>query len=121
MIDFDLMREQGILVVSPKGPLEQRDFVSLAESVDPYLAAEGRLIGLMIYTESFPGWDDFAALVSHLKFVRNHHRQIRRVVGVSDSGFLSVLPRFAAHFVHAEIKHFPHSDRQQALDWLLAA
>ena len=45
----------------------------------------------------------------------------RRVAAVTDSGFLSVLPRFAAHFVRAEIKHFPYSDKQQALDWLLAA
>ena len=118
MIDFNLLRGLGILVVSPVGPLEQSDFVTLAKAVDPYLASEGRLIGLMIYTESFPGWEDFAALVSHFKFVRNHHRQVRRVAAVTDSGFLSVLPRCAAHFVHAEIRHFPYCDKQQALDWL---
>jgi len=119
MIDHDLLRNEGVLIVTPRGPLQASDFANLAREVDPYIAERGDLAGLMIYVESFPGWKDFAGLVSHLRFVKDHHRKIRRIAAVTDSGFLSVAPRIAQHFIHADIRHFPYSDRQQALAWLV--
>ena len=72
----------------------------------------------MLAAESFPGWKDFAALVAHLRFVRDHHRKIEKVAVVSDSSFLSVAPRSAGHFVQAELRHFPESQGEAALAWL---
>jgi hypothetical protein len=120
MIHHELLRDQGILIVSPQGPLEKVDFEMLAQVVDPFIASKGKLNGLMIYTESFPGWSDFAALVTHLKFVKNHHQHITKVAAVTDSGFLSILPRIAEHFVSAQVRHFDYSDKQYALTWLSA-
>ena len=119
MITHELHRDEGILVVTPEGPLASADFEGLAKEVDPYLEENGRLHGLMIYTESFPGWDGFAGLVSHLRFVKDHHQRIERVAAVTDSGFLSIVPRVATHFVKAEIRHFDHADRDAAFAWLL--
>lgn len=118
MITHQLMREQGILVVTPGGPLESTDFESLAQEIDPYIEEKGMLNGLMIYTEKFPGWDDFAALVSHLRFVKNHHQKIKKVAAVTDAGFISIVPRVANHFVQADIRHFDYPDKESALDWL---
>lgn len=118
MIKHELHRDEGILVVTPDGPLSRADFEALAREVDPYLEKTGRLHGLMIYTESFPGWDGFAGLVSHLRFVKDHHRRIEKVAAVTDSGFLTIVPRVAAHFVKAEIRHFDYADRATALAWL---
>lgn len=119
MISFNLDKENHILMVSPQGKLESGDFSRLAEAVDPYLEQEGPLRGLLIESESFPGWQDFAALVSHLRFVKDHHQRVRRVAAVTDSGFLSILPQVASHFVKAEIRHFPYHERSSALNWLL--
>ena len=118
MITHQLMREQGILVVTPEGPLESTDFERLAQEIDPYIEEKGMLNGLMIYTEKFPGWDDFAALVSHLRFVKNHHQKIKKVAAVTDAGFVSIVPRVANHFVQADIRHFDYPDKESALDWL---
>ena len=118
MLKHELMKEEGILVVMPEGALESGDFEQLSREVDPYIEETGRLKGLMIYTESFPGWDNLAALMSHIKFVKNHHQQIEKVAAVTDSGFLSVLPKVASHFVQAEIKHFPLDEKGAALRWL---
>jgi hypothetical protein len=49
----------------------------------------------MIYTKSFPGWENFGAFVSHIKFVGGHHRKIERIAAVTDSGFLKVMPSIA--------------------------
>ena len=118
MINHELLRDQGILIVTPDGPLEKADFDKLAQLVDPFIAAKGGLNGLMIYVESFPGWRDFAALVTHLKFVKDHQRNIAKVAAVTDSGFLSILPQIADHFVRAEVRHFGFADKQNALTWL---
>jgi len=118
MISSELMIDEKILIITPEGPLQTADFEQLAQEVDPYIEKHGKLNGLMIYTESFPGWDNFAALLSHLKFVRGHHKNIEKVAAVTDSSFLSVLPRVASHFVEAEVKHFNYHDKEAALDWL---
>jgi hypothetical protein len=118
MIHHELLREPGILVVTPEGPLQQADFEALAHIVDPFIESQGELHGLLIHTESFPGWADFAALLSHLKFVKDHHRHIAKVAAVTDSGFLTIMPAIVGHFVHAQVRHFDYADKEKALAWL---
>jgi hypothetical protein len=74
----------------------------------------------MIEAPSFPGWENFAALLSHLRFVRDHHRRIRRVAVVSDSPLLAVAPKIASHFVSAELRTFDAASRAAALAWIEA-
>jgi hypothetical protein len=120
MLHFELLRDRKILILTPDGPLEAADFERLAKEVDPFIAANGSLAGVMITTKSFPGWDSFGAVVSHLRFVADHHRRIKRVAAVTDSGFLKIMPRIADHFVDAEVRHFVFDQRDQALAWLEA-
>lgn len=118
MIHFELLRNRGILIVTPQGPLETTDFELVAQEVDPFITEKGKLNGLMIYANSFPGWKNFEALLSHLKFVGEHHRHIGRVAAVTDSEFLTILPSIVAHFVRAEVKHFSFGEKERALAWL---
>lgn len=90
----------------------------MRKDVDLYIEANAGLNGLMIYTESFPGWEDFAALISHFRFVKDHHRKIKKVALVTDSKLASLAEHIAGHFVSAEIKHFNFSDKATALAWL---
>jgi hypothetical protein len=118
MLKHTLDEATGILTIEPQGKLAAADFESLARVVDAFLERHGKLNGLMVEAKAFPGWEDFAALVSHLKFVRGHHKQIRRIAVVSDSKVLSTAPRLAAHFVSAEVRTFPAAERAAALAWL---
>lgn len=118
MIHFELLRDRGILILEPRGALTAADFTALAGTVDPYLEEHGDLKGLVVDAPSFPGWDDFAALVSHMRFVRDHHKRIRRIAVVSDSALLSAAPKIASHFVNAEIRNFKAGERTAALAWL---
>lgn len=74
MLTHELLRDIGILLIRPEGPIHSGDFESVAKVVDPYIEQTGGLRGVMIEAASFPGWDSFAALVSHLRFVLDHHR-----------------------------------------------
>ena len=118
MVNYELISDEGILVIHPESSLEAADFQRISQEVDPYIEANGKLHGVLIDAKSFPGWKDFAALIAHLKFVRDHHRKIERIAAVSDSGFLSIAPKVASHFVQAEVRHFGHAEKDKALDWL---
>jgi SpoIIAA-like len=120
MLAHELLRNEGILLVRPQGPIQAGDFEAIAKVVDPYIEETGRLRGVMIEAPSFPGWDSFAAFVSHLRFVRDHHRLIAKIAAVSDSAVLSIAPRIAEHFVKAEFRHFHANEREAALAWLRA-
>jgi hypothetical protein len=118
VLTHDLLQFDGILVVKPEGPLAASDFEGLAAEVDPYIAKRGDLRGLLIEAASFPGWENFGAFLSHFRFVRDHHRHIAKVAVVSDSTFLAVAPRFADHFVSAEVRHFGADHADAAMSWL---
>ena len=118
MIKHTLLRTDGILILTPEAPLEATDFESLAQEIDPYIEANGKLHGVMIDAESFPGWKDFAGMFAHLKFVKNHHQKLQKLAVVSDSNLLAFAPAIASHFVQAEVKHFSRSQREDALHWL---
>jgi hypothetical protein len=95
MIEAQLLRDKGILVVAPVGRLQSEDFEQLRLLADPYIEQHGGLKGLLIETESFPGWADFSSMLSHIRFVSNYQAKIERVAAVTDSGFLSILPKVA--------------------------
>jgi hypothetical protein len=112
------LTDSGVLIVQPSGPLSADDFGALSAEIDPWLDAGNRLKGLLIDVPAFPGWNDFAGLHSHLRFVRDHHRAIPRVAIATDSRFLSYAPVVARHFVSADIRHFGAGQAAAALDWL---
>jgi len=118
MIEARLLREDGILVVSPVDTLEATDFERLRLLVDPYIEEHGELKGLLIDVETFPGWEDFSGLLSHLRFVHDYQQRINRVAAVTDSDFLAILPQVADYFAAAEVRRFDYTDRDLALNWL---
>ena len=120
MLNFELNRAEGILILKPVGPLESMDFEKLAREVDPYIIEKGKLNGLMINVKAFSGWDSIAAFLSHIKFVKNHHQKIKKIAAMTGGGFLSIMPQIANHFIRAEVRHFAYDDEDTALDWLKA-
>ena len=118
MIQIDLDKDAGIVTVTPATPLNEQDFALLAKEVDAYIEKEGKLNGLIIQVETFPGWEDFAGLISHLKFVREHHKKIEKVAAVSDGKIVSIMPKIVDHFVNAKVKYFPYDSLDEAISWV---
>lgn len=117
-LSFELIEERGVLIMQPHGELEAADFERLKARLDPYLQEAGVLGGVMIVAEHFPGWDDLAALTSHVRFVRDHQGRIRRVALVTSDRLVSSVPRLASRFVGAEVRAFPMQARDEALLWV---
>lgn len=118
MIKHELLHDKGIVIITPEGRLETSDFEQLAATVDPYIETHGNLNGIMIHVESFPGWKDFAGLVSHMRFVKDHHRKVAKIALVTDSKAAAIAESLGSHFVNAQIRHFEFTEKDQALAWL---
>ena len=118
MISAKLDRKAGILHLQPSGPLEEADFTLLSEVADPYIKQKGSLAGLVVEIDRFPGWKNLAGMMSHFRFVKNHHRKVRRVALVTDARIGKIGAKVAKHFVAAEIKRFPAAQRKEATAWI---
>jgi hypothetical protein len=119
MIEYDLDKEHAILLVRPQSALDKEDFAELAKAVDPQIEANGDLAGLILNAPSFPGWDSFGAMVTHFRFVRDHHKHVKKVAVVTDSHLGDVAEHLASHFVSAKIQHFPADQLDQARQWII--
>ena|SRR5215470_17184171 len=120
MIEHDLDKTHSILLVRPRSALQEADFTELAKAVDPYIEATGGLAGLIVEVSAFPGWDSLGAMAAHFRFVRDHHRRVRKVAVVTDSAMGDVAERLASHFVSAEIRHFPAGGLETARQWIMS-
>lgn len=120
MIEYDLDAQHSILWVQPKSAIGEDDFVKLAGVVDPHIEATGGLGGLIIEAPAFPGWDSFGSMIKHFRFVRDHHKNVKKIGVVTDSHLGDFAERLASHFVSAEIRHFPAGQTEAARQWIIS-
>ena len=118
MLNVEVDPDDLIAVVTPNGALDANDFETASREIDPVIEQHGMLNGLVVYVQKFPGWDSFAALSSHFKFVKHHHQKIKCVALVTDSSIADIAEKLGSHFVAAEIKHFPYSHLSEAKAWI---
>lgn len=118
MIDYHLDTATGVLTLQPKSALQKADFEALAKAVDPQLDEHGDLSGLILEVVKFPGWDSFGAMVTHLRFVRDHHKHVKKIAVVTDSHLGDTAEHLASHFISAQIRHFPAGEMAQARAWI---
>ena len=119
MIESSLDTAHGILYLRPKSALREEDFAQLGRTVDPYIQSTGDLAGIIIEAAAFPGWDSLGAMVAHVRFVRDHHKHIKKTAIVTDAPLGTLAEKVASHFVAATIKHFPAGSVPSAQQWIM--
>jgi hypothetical protein len=119
VIEHSLDEKNAILHIRPKAALAKADFEGIAALVDPYIEKHGKLAGIVVEFDEFPGWQSLGALAAHLRFVREHHRLVRRIGVVTNFALAEIAPKLASHFVAAEIRHFPAGQAEAAKAWIL--
>jgi hypothetical protein len=118
MLEIVLDETTGIATLHPGNALTQADFEYAAKRIDDFLESSGNLKGIIINTRDFPGWESFDAMLSHFRFIHDHHRQIPKVAFVTDSAIGTLADKVADHFVKARIKHFAFDDLKDAERWI---
>jgi hypothetical protein len=120
MLHIILDKEEAIVTLEPEGALAKEDFEAASKVIDPFIEEYGTIAGVIIATKFFPGWEDFSALVQHLKFIRDHHKKVKRLAFVTDSKLLGKFSEnISAHFVSAKIRYFQYAECKAAREWIL--
>ncbi len=119
MITYKILEQEGIVIIEPTSPLKQSDFEALTKDVDDYIKQKGMIKGVIIYTVSFPMWDNPGAFIKDMKFVIEHQRKIKRVASVTNSKLFMIVHRIARHLLFPKIKHFYYGDIEEAKKWIL--
>lgn len=119
MLRITLNEESGIVILTPEGRLSTDDFKSVAKTIDPYIEKSGKLNGIVIHVKSFPSWDSFSSLVTHIEFVKEHHKDVSHVAFSTDSPLASLAEHVAKHFVNADIKSFSYDKFEDAKKWII--
>ena len=119
MLNTSLNEEEAIVILQPEGALSVQDFDRAVKIIDPFLEQGGKLKGLIIYTESFPGWDSFTSLIRHLKFVKNHQKKVTHLAFVTDSVVGNIVEKIGSHFIAADVKTFTYKQLEDAKKWIL--
>jgi len=118
MLDYRLDAARSILYLRPNAALRKEDFAALAKTVDPHIEATGGLAGIVLDIKAFPGWESIGAMAAHFRFVREHHKKVKKIGLVTDAKIGALGEKLASHFVAAEIKHFPAGEITAAEKWI---
>jgi len=118
MLEYKLNETTAVLLVRPNGPLRTEDFNELSQVIDPFIERSGALHGLILETAHFPGWENLGAAVRHFRFVRDHHKNIKRVAIVTDSHIGDAAEHIGSHFVAATVRHFKANELKEAEAWI---
>jgi hypothetical protein len=120
MLQCEVLQEKGVVILTPNVSGKGTDFEKAAKAVDACIARKGKLAGIMIRTEGYSDWQDFADLMEELRFIQRRGVPIDRLAGVSQGSLEKHLPALANAFHAREYRHFAYGDKARALAWLEA-
>ena len=121
MLAYHLNPETGIVELRPRGPLEAHDATSLALTVDDYLLDHGRLRGVLLELDHFPGFDDWQAVSAHVRFMREHLPKVDRLAVLTSNRWLEPLPDVMRLLTPLEVRRFHPDQRGEAFAWIASS
>ena len=120
MLAYHLNPQTGIVELRPRGPLEAHDFTSLSLTMNTYIEDHGKLRGLLLELDRFPGFDDWDAVAAQLRFVREHLPKVDRIALLTDNPWLEPLPDVLRLVTPLEVRRFPPERRGDAFAWIVS-
>ncbi len=115
---ISLDKKSKIAILEPLGALSKDDFVKAKEIIDPFIQKKGKLNGVIIYTKDFPGWNSFEAFGAHMKFIKKHHKRIKKLAFVTNSWVIDTADKIGKYFVNVKIKNFKYEELKKAKKWI---
>ena len=94
------------------------DFNALAAEIDGMDERAETLKGVLIRSESFPGYEHLSDISAHALFVNEYGKRVPKVAICSDSAVTAVLSFIGQIFVDADVERFRYDEKEQALAFL---
>ncbi len=117
-LEVILDEQNAITILKLHWPLTENDFLEASKKIDSFLEKNQKLDWVIIYTKSFPYWDSFNGLLSHLKFIKNHHKKVAYLAFVTDSPAWIFAEYIWDYFVKAKVKNFDYNELEEAKKWI---
>jgi hypothetical protein len=117
MINIDIKERENIFVLTPDGAIGADDIAAVNEQVNTYINTCDRIPNLVVRASSLPHWKDFQALAAHFKFIKNHHKVVKKVAIVSDSSLIWLIRPIVNQFTGAKVRRFPERAFDDAVNW----
>lgn len=116
-VNVRVLPEAEVIIIEPQAALRAADFDALAAAADAWLEAHGELRGLVVRARAFPGWENLAGMMRHIRFVKDYQRRIRRIALATGSRLGGAAQAFADLFVAAEVRAFAYDALDDAITW----
>ena len=111
---------KDIAVLEADAPLTKVDFENSTEIFREHTNINGRLRGLIIYTEFFPGWGSIRDFPYHMKYATEHNKKAKRIAFVTNSLWSTVVKLFGRLLTGTQTKVFSYSEFDKAEKWVLS-
>jgi hypothetical protein len=109
----------SILTIEVSESLSVDDFKVVAKVVDPWVEKNGQIEGVIIHARRFPYWKNAGGFISHMSFIKNHHRDVKKVALVANGVIPDVAQKLTNHFILAQVKNFDYDQVDEAKSWIL--
>jgi hypothetical protein len=107
---------EGVVIVRASGKLSKADYEQFLPRIEALIGEHGR-VSILFDMQDFHGWDAAAAW-EDTKFAFHHFHDIERLAVVGDKRWQKAMTWVCRPFTRAEVRHFTHAERPQAMEWL---
>ena len=116
MLEELSVQEPGIGVFKASGKLTDADYQQFVPRLEALIHEYGK-ISVLLELDDFHGWEPKAAW-DDFTLGLAHPQDFERIAIVGDKAWEHWIALLAKPFTHAQVRYFPLSDRDAALDWL---
>ena len=117
MIKTEIISGNILRIVAPR-KLYAEDFQQITPDIDSFISQHGK-IRLLIDVSSFHGWNDAAALLKHIQFIKDHHRNVERIAVVGARSWQHWVIGVVRMIVHPEVRAYDGSQQSEAMGWIV--
>ncbi|MFT6077090.1 MAG: hypothetical protein ACJATU_000283, partial [Rickettsiales bacterium] len=112
-------KKTSLLTIEVGESLSADDFKAVAKIVDPWVEENGQIEGVIIHARRFPYWKNAGGFISHISFIKNHHRDVKKVALVANGAIPAIAQKLTNHFILAEVKNFDYDQMDAAKSWIM--
>ena len=117
MIKTEIISGNALKVIAPE-KIYAEDFQQITPEVDSFISQHGQ-IRLLIDISSFNGWNNAAALLKHIQFIKDHHKSVERIAVIGARSWQHWVISVVRMIVHPEVRAYDKSQQSEALGWIV--
>jgi hypothetical protein len=117
MMKTEIISGNVLRVVAPR-KLYVEDFQQITPDVDSFISQHGK-IKLLVDVSNFHGWSNAAALLRHIRFVKDHHQKVERIAVVGARNWQHWVIGVVRVIAHPEVRAYDKSQQSEALRWIV--